>query len=93
MGAVDAFNRAEAILGKGGVCETSSKPISLRVPFLLEFGTDKSVKRIVVRRLRCEQLESLMGGVVKQLVSWGEYEPTGENLANWYRSEISFEIR
>jgi hypothetical protein len=90
----DAFGQAARLLERGGACEQSkSRKIDMTVPFIMEFSPEGSVKRIIIRRLGCPQLEALMGGVVKQLALAGEYKPTGENLANWYRSEISFSIR
>ena len=91
---VEAVDEAEQLLSKGGPCaQGESRRIDMTVPFMIEFGPNRSVKRIIVRRLGCPQLETLMGGVVKQLALAGEYKPTGENQANWYRSQISFSLR
>ena len=91
---VEAVEQAERLLSKGGACAQGEiRSIDIEVPFLIEFGANRSVKRIVVKRIGCPQLEVLMGGVVKQLALAGEYKPTGENQANWYRSEISFSLQ
>lgn len=67
--------------------------IEMTVPFLIRFTPDGTVERVVVRRLGCPQLESMLGSIVLQLAQAGEYRPTGENEERWYRSELSFVSR
>ncbi len=71
----------------------SRNKLDLTVPFLVQFARDGSPQRIVVRKVGCPQLETLLGGVVLNLVRRGEYRPTGENLAGWYQSDVSFALR
>lgn len=83
-------------LAKSGECAVpglTRKRIDLTVPFVLEFSPGGDVETVVVRKLGCDRLESIMGGVILQLAKAGEYRPTGENELGWYRSEISFSVQ
>lgn len=62
--------------------------IDLRVPFLVQFGDDGSVQRLVVRKLDCAPVERLVASVLLKQVEAGEHKGTGENPALWYRSEL-----
>lgn len=64
--------------------------IDLSVPFVIRFTPGGAVERIVLRDLKCPQLETTLGAVVLQMAKAGEYRPTGENQERWYRSELSF---
>ena len=68
--------------------ERRSQRLDLRIPFLIEFGSDRSVKRVVVKKLNCPDAEALLGNVILGLAQNGEYVPTGLNQANWYRGEF-----
>jgi hypothetical protein len=83
-------------LAKSGECAVpglSKRKIDLTVPFVLEFKPSGEVQQVVVRKLGCDKLESIMGGVILQLARAGEYRPTGENELGWYRSELSFSLQ
>jgi hypothetical protein len=67
-------------------------PIRLDVPFLLQFDTGGAVQRIVVRRLDCPELESLIGGVIASRAKSGYYRPTGANGSGWYRSDFNYSM-
>jgi len=71
----------------------SRNKLDLTVPFLVQFDPGGAPQRIIVRKVGCPQLETLLGGVVLHLVKRGEYRPTGENLAGWYQSDVSFALR
>lgn len=89
-----ALQRIEQMMGRGGPCATAQDDgIAVRVPFLLQFGQSGKVERIVVHRVGCEQLERLLGTAVRDMAAAGEFRPTGENQANWYRGEIDYLIR
>ena len=62
--------------------------INLRVPFLMKFAPDGSVERIVVRKLGCPAVESVLGSSLLRQVKSGDYKATGQNDALWYRSEV-----
>ena len=64
--------------------------IDLAVPFVIQFTPQGGVGRIVLRNMRCPQLESVLGAVLLQMAQAGEYRPTGENQERWYRSELTF---
>jgi hypothetical protein len=88
-----ALDKAAQLLGRDGPCATGKSTIDMTVPFLLEFEPQgRAVRRIVVHKAGCVELEKLVGGVVLTLAQNGEYRPTGENLAHWYRGQISFAI-
>ena len=91
----DWMDKMEA-LAKTRECEVQgfwAKKIDLTVPFMLNFSPDGTLQRVVVRKLGCEKLESLVGGAIMQLAQAGEYRPTGQNKMGWYRSEYSFVLR
>ena len=91
----EAMDRVEE-LAKSGECSVPGlrrEHIELTVPFVLEFDPGGEVQRVVVRKLGCERLESIMGGVILQLARAGEYRPSGENQLGWYRSELSFSLQ
>ena len=81
---------------KSGTCALpgqSKDRIDMAVPFLIQFEPDGDPTRIVIARMNCPELESLMGGVVLNLARAGEFKPTGENQTGWYRSELSFAVQ
>ena len=83
-------------LAKSGQCDVpglTRRRMDLTVPFMLQFSSDGTLQHVVVRRLGCKQLESLMAGVVTELARAGEYKPTGENQLGWYRSELALSLR
>ncbi len=76
---------------KQGKCERfgNGKRIRMDVPFLLQFGAG-GVERIVVKRIDCPELESLIGGTLVSHAREGLFKPTGENGTGWYRSNFSY---
>jgi hypothetical protein len=76
---------------KQGKCQRfgNGKVIKMDVPFLLQFGAG-GVERIVVRRIDCPELESLIGGTLASHAKEGLFKPTGENGTGWYRSNFSY---
>jgi hypothetical protein len=68
----------------------SKRKLDLTVPFAVQFQPNGTVERIIIPRMNCAPVESIMGRVLLDLVAAGEYRATGENLQGWYRSEISF---
>lgn len=91
----DWMDKMEA-LAKSRECEMPGlypRKIDLTVPFMLNFGKDGTIQRVVVRKLGCEKLETLVGGAILQLAQAGEYRPSGANAGGWYRSEYSFVLQ
>jgi hypothetical protein len=83
-------------LAKSGQCSVpglTRRRIDLTVPFVVEFNPKGEVQTVVVRKLGCERLESIMGGAILQLAQAGEYRSTGQNQAGWYQSELSFTLQ
>jgi hypothetical protein len=68
----------------------TEKHMSLSVPFLLEFSPRGEVQQVVVRRIDCPAVEVVLGGALLQLAKSGEYQPTGQNQAGWYRGVFEF---
>ncbi|MGI8612154.1 MAG: hypothetical protein ACR2KH_07810 [Sphingomicrobium sp.] len=60
------------------------------VSFAAHFDPNGAIDRLVMRRLNCPEVESLVGGVLLEMVAGGDYRPTGENQDGWYRGELSF---
>ncbi len=75
---------------KCNVSGFTARRIDLAVPFVIQFTPEGGIGRIVLRNMRCPQLESVLGGVLLQMAEAGEYRPTGENPERWYRSELTF---
>ena len=91
-GAIDRIQR----LAHDRTCNVPGlgpRRIDLTIPIALQFDSAGALQRIVVRRMGCPQLDSVMGGVALDLARRGEYRPTGENQTGWYRSEISFTVQ
>ena len=70
----------------------SKKRLNMNIPFLVRFMADGSVDQVVVKRLNCPTIEEAAGGAVLQMARAGEYRPTGENAAGWYRGEITISV-
>ena len=62
--------------------------VNLSVPFLIEFSGKGEVQSIVVQKLGCPKVESLVGGTLLQMAKEGEYRPTGANEIGWYRGQF-----
>jgi hypothetical protein len=88
-----SMGRIEKLL-EAGKCPRygDGSPIRLEVPFLLQFDTGGAVQRIVVRRIECPELESVIGGVIASRAKSGYYQPTGANGSGWYRSDFSYSL-
>jgi hypothetical protein len=87
----EAVERVHEVLKKSDckIPGQSKKWLDLNVPFLLHYGPDGQVDRLVLRRLGCEQVESVLGSVLLKLAEKEQYRATGENAAGWYRSEFN----
>lgn len=60
------------------------------VSFAAHFAPDGSLDRLVMKRLNCPEVESLVGGALLEMIKGGDYRPTGANSDGWYRGELSF---
>ncbi len=68
----------------------NKRKLDLTVPFAVHFQPNGTLDRVIIPRMNCEKIESIMGRVLLDLVESGEYKSTGENSEGWYRSAISF---
>lgn len=86
-----SMGRIEKLL-EAGKCPRfgDGDPIRIDIPFLLQFDTAGQVQRVVVRRVDCPDLESVVGGVVVSRAKAGYYKPTGQNSTGWYRSSFDY---
>lgn len=87
-----AIGRIHEIVARGE-CDMpgqSKRRLDLTVPFAVHFQPNGTLDRVIIPRMNCEKIESIMGRVLLDLVEGGEYKATGENPEGWYRSEISF---
>lgn len=76
---------------KQGKCPRfgNGRTVKMDVPFLIQFSAS-GVERIVVQRMDCPELESLIGSTLKRQAMDGLFTGTGQNSAGWYRSVFSY---
>jgi hypothetical protein len=70
----------------------SRKYVNLNVPILVQLDGGDQVQKIVVRRIGCPEVESIVGGIAAGRAKQGYYKSTGQNQTGWYRSEISYSV-
>lgn len=58
--------------------------------FAAHFTSDGTLDRLVMQRLNCPEVESLLGGALLEMIEGGDYKATGANPDGWYRGELSF---
>lgn len=68
----------------------SGNRLDLRLSFAAQFDRGGSLNRIVIPKLNCPEAEGLIGGALLEMMSGGDYRPTGKNPDGWYRGEFSF---
>lgn len=71
----------------------SPSRFSIDVPFAALVEPDGSTRRIVVQDVGCPGLETMVGQAAVVLARNGDFRPTGESRARWYRDTISFNLR
>ena len=79
---------AAAVTGSCTSIARDVRHVSLSVPFLIEFSGKGEVQTIIVQKLGCPKVESLVGGTLLQMAKEGEYRPTGANEIGWYRGRF-----
>jgi hypothetical protein len=62
------------------------------VPYLALVQPDGSLARVVVADMGCPELETLVGEVVLSRAQAGDFRPTGAAEAQWYASNINFNL-
>ncbi len=82
----------EQVAGQGrcNVPGLGARAVDISVPFLIRYGANGTVERIVLQDLRCPELEVALGAAVLHLARADEYRPRGHTVPGWYRSEIAF---
>ena len=76
--------------GRCSVPGLNRTAVDISVPFLIRYGADGSVERIVLQDLSCPELEVTLGAAVLHLARADEYRPRGTTVPGWYRSQIAF---
>lgn len=86
----DAVERVHRAFAKGEckLAGQTKKRLNLTVPFLVQYGSGGALQRVVLRKLGCPTVESILGGVLLEQVRGKEYQPTEQNPAGWYRGEL-----
>jgi hypothetical protein len=88
---VSAMERVDKIVA-AGKCKAIGRKgnIKMLIPFIVEFGPDQSVRRLVVKRIGCPEVEQLAASVALYSAKSGHIKPTGENQTGWYSGVISY---
>ena len=68
------------------------RSFDIRVPYVVKLEPDGTPTRFVVADMGCQPLESFVGRVVLELTRVGDFRPTGQSDAQWYRSEVRFTV-
>ena len=66
----------------------SKKRLNLDLPFLVEFGESGEVKGLVLRKIGCPAVESLLASVLLKQVQAGDYRAPPGQAVGWYRSQV-----
>ena len=66
------------------------RQLDMNLPFAAQFHTDGSLKRLVVKRLNCPQVEGVVASLLLKLIEQEELKATGANEDGWYQGRLSF---
>lgn len=66
--------------------------VRMNAPFLVQFGAGGAAEKIVVKRMGCPEVESIIGGIVAARLKAGFYRPTGINQTGWYQSRLEYQL-
>lgn len=82
-------------LAAEGKCSAigDGRRINLDMDFLVEFARDNSIKRVVVEKIGCPEVEQIAATAASQAADKGWLKPTGENDTGWYRGSITYQLR
>jgi hypothetical protein len=83
---------AEKILSSGECSVPGMRPDKFDIdqPYAVLVEPSGNVQRILVGDAGCPGLNSLLGSTVHTWAENGEFRPTGESEARWYRGRIAF---
>lgn len=68
----------------------SYRRLDLKLSFAVQYNPDGSLARVVLPRLNCPEVESILGGTLLGMLKGGDYRPTGENPDGWYRGQLAY---
>lgn len=79
----------------GGKCNAigNRKRINLDMDFLVQFGKNDAIKRVIVEKIGCPEVEQIVATATAQAADKGWLKPTGENDAGWYRGAITYRLQ
>lgn len=86
----EAVDRVHRSFQKGEcvIAGQSKNRLNLNVPFLIQFGEGGAIERLVLRKIGCPSVETVLASTLLQQAQSGEYKGTGVNEAGWYQSEL-----
>lgn len=64
--------------------------LDMTMAFVVLFGADGSIERLIVHPLGCARADGVLGGAILRLVEHGQFVPAGGRRAGWFRGEVSF---
>lgn len=64
----------------------------LTIPFAVQYSAEGQVSHLLIKRLGCPEVESILAGVLLDMVRGGDYRPTSSSAERWYKAELSFEL-
>lgn len=88
----DLAGRVENVLRteKCAIGHATPRQFDITVPYAVLIQPDGKVSRVVVSRMNCTGLETLVGQAVIARSDVGDYLPTGEARPRWYVSALNF---
>lgn len=63
--------------------------LDMTMAFVVLFGADGSIERLIVHPLGCGRAEGLLAGAILRLVEHGQFVPASARRAGWFRGEVS----
>jgi hypothetical protein len=89
----DSMKRIERIV-QAGDCPAIGRRdrVRMKAQFLVQFSAGGTAERVVVKRLGCPEVETIVGSIVLARLKEGFYRPTGVNQTGWYKSSIEYQL-
>ena len=69
-----------------------AEEFDIDVPYLAFVEPNGTLSRVVVADMGCPELETLVGEVILSRAQAGDFRPTGAPEAQWYASNINFNL-
>jgi hypothetical protein len=64
--------------------------LDFNITFATQYAADGTLERIVLPKLDCAEAESVVGGTLLEMIEGGDYAPTGNSPAGWYKGGLMF---